>query len=111
MQKPYSALLIWFVLPLGAAAQPLETGFCIENQSRQPALFAVDAGDGFRDLAPLPPGARLCTPEFETPTSGFVSVFSSKDAIEGCSRLAPAGSVQVLLAYNDFDNCEWQIAP
>ena len=71
----------------------------------------VDAGEAYREVAKLAPGARLCTPDFPEPTDGFVSIFYDEDAIEGCSRLSPAGSVQVLLKYRDFDNCEWQISP
>lgn len=94
-----------------AYAQPPTTGFCVENHDDRAALFAVDAGEHYRALATLAPGEILCTPEFETATSGFVSIFYDEDAVEGCSRLAPAGSVQVLLKYHDFDNCAWQISP
>lgn len=94
-----------------AHAQPPTTGFCVENHDDRAALFAVDAGESYRGSEMLSPGESLCTPEFETTTNGFVSIFYDEDAIEGCSRLAPAGSVQVLLKYHDFDNCVWQISP
>ena len=94
-----------------AYALPPTTGFCVENQNDRAAVFVVDAGAEYREVAILATGERLCTPEFAAPISGFVSIFYDEDAIEGCSRLAPAGSVQVLLKYHDFDNCEWQISP
>lgn len=109
----YSTILMgslaFFAQP-AAATQP-KTGFCVQNSSAEPALFAVDSGEYGRILQPLAPGAQLCTPEFESPVSGFVSVFLSEDALEGCSRLAAAGSTQILLEYHDFDRCLWQTTP
>lgn len=86
-------------------------GFCVENKDTRTAVFVVTARDGSRKLAVLASGERLCTNEFDTPTGGFVSVFYDEDAVEGCSRLTPSGTVQVLLKYHDFDNCAWQISP
>ena len=96
---------------LPAYALPSTTGFCVENRDDRAALFVVDAGELYRAVETLAPGESLCTPEFSAPTDGFVSIFYDEDAIEGCSRLAPAGSVQVLLKYHDFDNCTWKISP
>ena len=96
-------------IPVGAAAET--NGFCIKNGSTEPALFVVDAGDAYREVAPLQPGSMLCTPELEPPAKGFVSVFTSEYALEGCSRLTEAGAVQVLLEYHDFDRCLWQDSP
>jgi hypothetical protein len=92
---------------LSAHAQPPVNGFCIENRDTRAAVFVVDAGAAYREVATLAPGARLCTPEFPTPTHGMVGVFYDENAMEGCSRLARAGAVHVLLKYNDFDNCKW----
>ena len=92
-------------------AQAPSHGFCVENQDDRAAVFVVDAGEAYREVAILAPGERLCTPAFSAPTNGFVSIFYDEYAIEGCSRLAPAGSVQMLLKYHDFDNCEWHISP
>lgn len=106
--------LALFILALSATqalAQTPSHGFCIENQDDRAAVFVVDAGADYREVTVLAPKARLCTPEFAAPTNGFVSIFYNEDAIEGCSRLASAGSVQVLLKYHDFDNCEWQVSP
>ncbi|NOR63810.1 MAG: hypothetical protein GQ535_15135 [Rhodobacteraceae bacterium] len=111
MRSLITTLIILTVSALPARAQPPTTGFCVENNDDRAALFAVDAGNAFRTVAILAPGERLCTPEFAEPTGGFVSIFLNEDAIEGCSRLAPAGSVQGLLKYHDFDNCAWQISP
>jgi len=83
----------------------------VENGSESAALFVVDAGIAYRTSQTLPPSARLCTPEFATPTNGFVSVFYDETVVEGCSCLTQAGVVQVLLKYADFDNCTWQISP
>lgn len=103
-----------YVMLLGALpalAQEPKAGFCVENQDTRPALFTVDAGPDGRVVAVLASGERLCTPESEAPADGFVSVFYDETAIEGCSRLALSGTVQVLLNYADFDNCTWQLAP
>jgi len=70
--------------------------------------LSVPAQAQYRGVATLAPGARLCTAAFETPKDGFVSVFEYEGAVEGCSRLAPAGSTQVLRAYHAFDRCLWQ---
>ena len=96
---------------MAVQAQVPITGFCIDNADSRAAVFVVDAGEAYREVANLPPGARLCTPEFSVPTNGTVGVFYDENAIEGCSRLTKAGQVQVLLKYNDFDNCAWQISP
>jgi len=101
---------IFLLVVLGAPvyAQSPVNGFCIRNNSEESAIFAVDAAGQYREVATLAPGGQLCTPEFETPKGGFVSVFEFEDAIEGCSRLAPAGSTQVLRAYHAFDRCLWR---
>ncbi len=96
---------------VAAHAQAPTTGFCVENQDDCPALFVVDAGKSHRAVATLAPNERLCTPNFAPPTNGFVSIFYDETAVEGCSRLTSAGTVQVLLKYAGFDNCTWQISP
>jgi len=111
MKSFFTPAALFALSAVSAYAQPPTTGFCVENHDDRAALFAVDAGDLYRAVETLAPGESLCTPEFDIPISGFVSIFYDKDAIEGCSRLAPAGAVQVLLKYHDFDNCAWQISP
>jgi len=96
---------------LAAQAHPANNSFCVVNRDNHPALFAVDVDGIYRAVKMLSPEDILCTPEFDEPKNGFVSVFTDENAIEGCSRLAPAVSVQVLLKYQDFDNCAWQINP
>ena len=59
----------------------------------------------------MPLGAELCTPDLVTKVNGFVSVFLSAGAMEGCSRLAEDGSRQILLEYREFDRCLWQTTP
>ncbi len=107
-----------FVLAVGLAfmasaplALPMDNGFCIENAAEFQGLFVVDAGEFGRWSAELAPQGQLCTLPSPTPISGFVSVFTSEDAVEGCSRLAKSGSVQILLDYQDFDRCQWQTRP
>jgi len=110
--RTFVNLLIFMVIyPFALQAAPVENGFCIQNATSAPLLFSVDAGSLGRQLRTLPPGQRLCTADFAMPASGFASVFTAIDAVEGCSRLAPAGSVQVLLEYQDFDRCTWQTTP
>ena len=110
MKHILSISIIFAISASGAFAQAPTTGFCIENQDDRAAVFVVDASPAYRNIATLAPKERLCTLEFSTPQNGFVSIFYDEDAIEGCSRLAAAGDVQVLLKYHDFDNCEWQIS-
>jgi len=98
-------------IAVAAHAQAPTNGFCVENQDTRPALFVVDAGQSYRAVATLAPNEHLCTPAFEAPINGFVSVFYNESAVEGCSRLTSSGTVQVLLKYADFDNCMWQISP
>ncbi len=108
------ALLMLITVSVAASAQLPQApsaGFCIENQSPQSALFAVTPRNGPRKLARLAPGERLCAPLPSLASGGFVSVFYDETAVEGCSRLAPAGTVQVLLKYAAFDNCAWQLSP
>ena len=107
-------LYISLIMAVSAAVAHAQTpinGFCVENQDNRAAVFVVDAGSAYREVATLAPNQRLCTPEFSAPQHGFVSVFYDEVAIEGCSRLATAGEVQVLLKYHDFDNCAWQNSP
>ena len=111
MKLNFATSVLLAISAFSACAPPPTNGFCVENHDDRAALFAVDAGGHYRALQTLAPGESLCTPEFERATSGFVSVFYDEDAIEGCSRLAAAGAVQVLLTHHDFDNCAWQISP
>lgn len=84
-----------------------ENGFCVRNLSGETLFFTTDAGAHGRTSATLESGGTLCTGTPEAPSGGFVSVFVSEDAIEGCSRLVGAGDVVDLLAYHDFDRCLW----
>ncbi len=108
MHKLTISLIFIAITPLTARAASPQNGFCIENQDNRAAVFVVDAGALYRKVATLAPHERLCTPEFDTPHNGTVGVFYDENAMEGCSRLTSAGKVEVLLQYNDFDNCAWQ---
>ena len=88
-----------------------ENGYCVQNGSGEPLLFAVDSGEHGRILGELLSDGVLCTPKFASAVNGFVSVFLSSDALEGCSRLAENGSRHTLLEYHDFDRCVWQTTP
>jgi cytochrome c2 len=79
---------------------------CVENGSDQTFLFAAEARDGEREIADLPPGGSLCVAS-QAAGSGVVSVFKSRDVVEGCSRLVTAGQQEVLVRYADFDRCAW----
>ncbi len=95
------------LLALALAVTPPQNGFCVRNLTEEPLFFATDAGDGGRSYAELESGGMLCTAVSGAPAKGFVSVFASPDAIEGCSRLARAGDLVDLLEYADFDRCLW----
>ena len=109
MKKLTISLIFITLSALAARAAPPQNGFCIENQDTHTAVFVVDAGALYRKVATLAPQERLCTPEFASPHNGTVGVFFDKNAMEGCSRLTSAGKVEVLLQYNDFDNCAWRV--
>ena len=82
-------------------------GFCVTNESATLHYFAVDAGENGRTLQQLSPGETLCTPEYDQPKNGFVSVFEAMDHPEGCSRLVDAGTIEGMQKYADFDRCAW----
>lgn len=89
-----------------ASVAPIN-GFCVTNQSNDTHYFAVDAEEAGRNLQQLAPGETLCTPEYDQPQNGFVSVFEAIDHPEGCSRLVSAGTIEGMVKYADFDRCEW----
>ena len=109
MQKLTISIIFIAVSASSTRAAPPQNGFCIENQDTRSAVFVVDAGAIYREVATLSPQERLCTPEFDSPHNGTVGVFYDENAMEGCSRLTSAGKVEVLLQYNDFDNCTWRV--
>ncbi|MCF6271714.1 MAG: hypothetical protein L3J37_00790 [Rhodobacteraceae bacterium] len=111
MNKTFTPLMFLTLFPLFGHAQSQPDQFCVLNGTTETLFFAVDAFDAGRQTALLAPAERLCTPPFAVATRGFVSVFTSLEAIEGCSRLAASGSEQILLEYHDFDNCNWQTSP
>ena len=85
-------------------------GFCVTNESDLTHIFAVDTGgasQSSRTTMELAPGETLCTAEYDTPKSGFVSVFESAEHTEGCSRLIANGVTEGMVRYSDFDRCEW----
>lgn len=95
---------------LAGAAYAQERGatdrLCVQNADTRALVFAVEAPGGARLLRDLAPGERLCTSGAAGET-GVVSVYEARDAIEGCSRLVPVGSVETLRRYVEFDRCFW----
>lgn len=99
--------VIAYLASFSLAMNTPNNGFCVTNKSDETHLFAVDAGDAGRELQTLTPGETLCTSNFSSPQSGFVSVFEDIEHDEGCSRLISAGATEGLVKYADFDRCEW----
>lgn len=93
---------------MAKAAMPIAANdICVENQSGKKLLFVVEAKDGKRVLKTLDGYGNLCAPEAIAGAGGTVGVFQDVDALEGCSRLAKAGTAERLIAYEPFDNCSW----
>lgn len=91
-------------LPLPGVAGNL----CVGNETSEPLLFAVESkATGERALSELAPQRRLCIETPDSAAHGVVSVFASLQAEEGCSRLVSGGETEALIAYAEFDRCEW----
>lgn len=86
--------------------QAPKDGFCIVNASANPHLFATETREGIRQLKQLEPGAHLCVKGTSAP-DGIVSVFENEDGFEGCSRIIPVGTSEMMLEYAEFDRCGW----
>jgi hypothetical protein len=84
-----------------------EGGVCVQNASASRYYFTVEGQDGVFLGKQLDPGQSLCTGEIYGAASGTVNVFISQDSIEGCSQIIPAGSVDKMLEYAQFDRCLW----
>ncbi len=80
---------------------------CVRNASAERHFFAVEAEGAGRQHGYLDPGARICADGVPPGQTGMVSVFESPDALEGCSRLVPAGQTEDMIRYVDFDRCFW----
>jgi cytochrome c len=114
--KTFSAVLKMEVMDTGTSAAPaLEkaampisvTDICVENQSGKSLLFVVEAKGGDRIVKILNASKNLCAPQATADAGGTVGVFQDADALEGCSRLAKAGTAERLIAFEPFDNCRW----
>ncbi|MBI6630465.1 hypothetical protein [Pontibaca salina] len=79
---------------------------CVQNAAARTLVFAVEVPGSMRLLRDLAPGERLCTVGAADAT-GVVSVYETRDAIEGCSRLASVGATETLHRYVEFDRCFW----
>ncbi|WP_306257681.1 hypothetical protein [Pararhizobium sp. IMCC21322] len=80
---------------------------CIENQSGQNFFVTAEADAGAEVRGLLNDKDQLCASSPVANDTGKVRVFESEEAVEGCSRLARAGTTERLLDYSSFDNCEW----
>ena len=83
-----------------------ENGFCVENEASAPYLFVTETREGARHLSVLAPGERTCAKD-TIAEDGIISVFESRDALEGCSRLIKVGTAEQFLEYAEFDRCLW----
>lgn len=103
-----TAILASATLVSAASAQGrgIAERLCVQNGDARALVFAVEAPGGVRLLRGLVPGARLCTSGAAGET-GVVSVYETRDAVEGCSRLVPVGSIETLRRYVEFDRCFW----
>ena len=102
------ALILLFATSLPAfAADAPKDGFCIQNGSPKTHLFQTETREGLSQSATLAPGEQLCT-SGSAAKDGVVRVFESADAVEGCGRIVPLGDVEALIAYAEFDRCEWR---
>ncbi len=108
MRMWIAAILACATLAGGACAQErgAENRLCVRNADTRALLFAVEAPAGARLLRDLAPGERLCATG-RAGEVGVVSVYESRAAIEGCSRLVPVGHVETLRRYVEFDRCFW----
>ncbi len=100
------ALIVIIAAPAFAAEAPAD-GFCIENASEHTHLFQTETREGARQSATLVPGERLCA-SGTFAADGVARVFESADAVEGCGRIVPLGETEALIAYAEFDRCEWR---
>lgn len=80
---------------------------CVVNAAEDALFFAVEVGDGPRNVASLEPGGSLCSVEASTATTGTVSVYEDAEAFEGCSRVIPIGTVEEMRKFAEFDRCAW----
>lgn len=97
-------ILLTVALPGMAGAAEI----CVQNQTEERLLFLAE-GTG-RVLVYLEQGGELCTSEAETGNSR-IGVFIDEDALEGCTRLTRAGQTETLIAFTEYDNCEWTETP
>lgn len=88
------------------ARKTAQNTLCVRNADEHQLFFAVEADGAERRTGYLEAGGVLCTTS-QPGQSGMVSVFEEADALEGCSRLAPVGTTEVMLRYVDFDRCFW----
>lgn len=98
------SIVFFATLPLPGIAGSL----CVGNQTNEHFLFAVESRvTGDRQLSELGPTGQLCINTPDKAAKGVVSVFASHQAEEGCSRLVQGGGPEILVAFAEFDRCEW----
>ncbi len=99
--------LALFLLPVAAVAdQPSENAICIRNGAEHTHFFTTETREGVRQTATLSPGGLLCSGPTDA-ADGIVGVFETPEALEGCGRIIDSGSTEELIAYAEFDRCQW----
>ena len=83
------------------------TAICVQNAAEEALFFAAEGGEDSRVTKELQPGETLCTAALGAPMEGTVSVFTSVDAMEGCSRIVASGMVEQMKTYAEADGCLW----
>lgn len=81
---------------------------CIINKSDAALFLTSEIDGGERRAAIVAAGGMLCAAAVDGQASGKVAVFENENAMEGCTRLAKTGHIEVLVSYASFDNCAWQ---
>ena len=98
--------VLLFAVALPGVASAAE--ICVKNDTEDRLLFLAEGAE--RVLRYLEPGNELCSEEAATGNSR-IGVFADEDALEGCTRLTRAGQTETLVAFTEYDNCEWAATP
>ena len=98
------ALAVWANQAVGAPV-------CIENHTPEALFLVVDDMAGHRLGRAVTSGDGLCLEVPADRARAIVGVFADQDAVEGCSRLSRPGQTERLIAFAEFDNCQWAPTP
>lgn len=89
-------------IPLGGLAGPT----CVHNDSAEALWFRLDGAQAGPPARLVAPGGQICA-EMAQGAPVYARAFASLDAVEGCSRLIPAGGRDALILFSLADRCEW----